>query len=802
MIRTYLKTAIRNLRRNKSYALINVLGLAVGIAACLLIFLVIQHETSFDTFHPNRNQIYRVGTEFHSQDGIDYSGGIPFPAGPALKAEFPQLRDVGRIFEMGDNQVTITHNKEIRKFNEPAIYFSEPDFFKIFNFPWLSGDPQKVLVEPNAVALTQKMAQKYFGSWQKAIGQTIKVNNQEVYTVQGIIENIPDNSDFPVDIVLSYVSMKNYGYVHNLDDWVSVFGQAYTFVTTNPSYSLAAFNKALIPFARKHITEKDNNNSFIAQPLATIHYDDRFGNFRNRTFGTWLINVLMLIGIFLVVIACVNFINLATAQAVNRSKEVGVRKVLGGNKHQLAFQFLSETALIILISLIIAIGLANAALPFLNDLLRVNMSLNPFSNAPMIIFLIATGTIVTLLSGIYPAMVLSGFNPILALKNKISTKTVGGISLRRALVVLQFGIAHVLIIGTLIVVSQMNLFRTAAMGFTKSSILNIELPDDSLSLTKFDYIKNRLLQNPDISNVSFSIAPPAARGNWSSDFKYDHSTQSTDFNAILKWADVDYFNTYGLKFLAGRPYHAGDTVREIVVNEKLLSKLGVKDPKEALGKQIDFWNGSKLATITGVIKDFNSQSLREPVLPVILGNWKSTYNTLNIKGKPGKEASINAFMEKFWNEVYPEYVYSSQFLDQTIENFYTQESQLAKLYKIFAGIAILISCLGLYGLVSFMAAQRTKEVGIRKVLGASSSNIVYLLSREFTLLIIIAFVLAAPLAYYLMNGWLQDYTYRYKPGIAIFLSAIGGSMAVAWITVGYRAIKAALANPVKSLRSE
>ncbi len=802
MIRNYFKTAFRNLKRNKSYALINVLGLSVGIAACLLIFLVIQYETSFDKFHPKRNQIYRVGTKFYSQDGFDFSGGIAFPAGAAMKADFPQIKEKAQIFRMGDNQVSINEGNQIKKFSEPGIYFSEPDFFKIFNFPWVSGDPQKALATPNTVALTERIATKYFGDWNKAIGKTIKVNNKEVYTVGGIIKDIPGNSDFPIDIVLSYISMKNYGYGRNLEDWISTFGDAYCFVVVDPSYSITDFNKALKDFKLRHVKDQDDTKEFVAQPLNTIHYDDRFGNFRARTFGFWLIRVLMLIGVFLVVIACVNFINLATAQAVNRSKEVGVRKVLGGNKRQLAFQFLSETGLIILISLALALGIAFAALPFLNDLLRVEMSLNIFHNIQLIVFLIATAVIVTLLSGLYPALILSGFNPILALKSKIAAKSIGGISLRRALVVLQFGIAHVLIIGTLIVVSQMNLFRNATMGFTKSSILNVSLPGDSISHTKFDYLKNRLLQNPDIASVSFSIAPPATRGNWNTDFKYDHGPQNTDFSATLKWADADYFKTYSLEFIAGRPYTLGDTVREVVVNQTLLNKLGVKDPQQALGKQIDFWDGDKLATISGVIKDFNSQSLREPISPVILGTWKDTYNTLNIKGKGGRDAAIKDYTEKLWNEVYPEYVYNYQYLDQTIENFYVQENQLAKLYKIFAGIAILISCLGLYGLVSFMAAQRTKEVGIRKVLGASASHIVYLLSKEFSILIIVAFVIAAPLAYYLMHGWLQDYTYRIKPGVLTFFFAIAGSMLIAWMTVGYRAIKAALANPVKSLRTE
>lgn len=802
MFKNYLKTAFRNLKRNKSYAFINVLGLSVGIAACLLIFLVIRFETSFDKFHTNRENIYRVGTEFHNQDGVDYSGGIAFPVGPALKDEFSQVIMMARIFKVGDGQVSVEQNNQVKKFNEPNIFFSEPDFFKIFNFPWLTGDPQIALKDPANIAITQEIAEKYFGDWHSAVGKTIRINNKTDYKVAGIIKNIPANSDFPLDIVLPFAAMKNVGYGRNLEDWVSTFGQADCFVTVPSSYTPQKFNADLVPFLKKHKTEEYSKDRYIVQPLSEIHYDDRFGNYRGHTFTKALIKALVLIGIFLIVIACVNFINLATAQAVNRSKEVGVRKVLGGNRKQLAIQFLSETALITIAAVVLAIVFATAALPFLNDLLKLKMTLNVFTDPSLALFLLITLVAVTLLSGIYPALILSGFNPINALKNKISSKMVGGLSLRRGLVIMQFGIAHVLIIGTIIVMKQMSFFHNASLGFQKAAIFDVTLPGDSLSRTKFDFLKNKLLQDPNISSVSFSIAPPATRGNWDTDFKYDHATKNTNFSAILKWADVDYFKTYDLHFVAGRPYYPGDTVREVVVNEMLLKKLGVTDPNQAIGKQIDFWDGNKLTTIVGVIKDFNSSSLKDPLSAVILGTWKDVYNVINIKIKPGKEKEVLSYTENLWNQVYPEYVYSYQFLDDQIANFYIQEDQLSQLYKIFAAIAILISCLGLYGLVSFMAVQRTKEVGIRKVLGASSGNIVYLLSKEFSLLIIIAFAIATPIAYYFMNSWLQDFAYRINVGVTVFMMAIVSSMLVAWLAVGYRAIKAAVANPVKSLRTE
>ncbi|HMG67059.1 MAG TPA: FtsX-like permease family protein, partial [Chitinophagaceae bacterium] len=528
----------------------------------------------------------------------------------------------------------------------------------------------------------------------------------------------------------------------------------------------------------------------------------RFGNFNGHTFSHSLIKALSLIGMFLIVIACVNFVNLATAQAVNRSKEVGVRKVLGSGRKQLILQFLGETGLIVSIALILAISIASLALPFLNKLLDLQMATSFIANPKMILFIVTTGIIVTFLSGFYPAIILSGFNPITALKSKVTGKMVGGISLRRSLVVLQFVIAQVLIIGMFIVVSQMNFFRNASLGFDKAGIINVPVPNDSISHTKIDYLRNQLLANLSIKNVSFSYRSPSSQGNWNSDFKYNHSDKTTDFTTNLKWADPDYFKTYSLQFVAGRPYFPSDTVREFVVNETLLRKLGVTDPKEAIGKQLDFWDGGKVGNIVGVIKDFNSYSLQEPMAPVVLSTWKDIYQTINIKIKPGAEKAVLSFVEKLWTSQFPDYAYQYKFLDQTIANFYKQENELSQLYKIFAGIAIFISCLGLYGLVSFMAVQRTKEVGIRKVLGASAQTIIYLLSKEFTVLIIIAFIISAPIAYYIMHQWLQNYTYRIPLSATIFIFAMISSILIAWVTVAHRAVKAALANPVKSLRTE
>jgi len=800
MIRNYLKTAFRNLKRNRRYAFINIAGLAIGIAACLLLFNVIQYETSFDNFHEKKSSIYRIATQFHTQDGVTYSDGIAFPVGPALRIDFPQIKQVASIFRNG-NQVTIEEkNKPVKKLTEDNFFYAEPEFFTMFSFGWLAGDPQTSLKDPSNAVLTQATAEKYFGDWQSAMGKMIKYDNQTLFTVTGILKNVPPNSDFPLAVVVPYSALQNTYIKNNLNDWVSTYGGAYTFVVLPPELSPATFDVQLKAFAKKHKPAEYAQDDYATQPLSEIHYDERFGNYRGHTFSHSLITALSLIGIFLILIACVNFINLATAQAVNRSREVGVRKVLGSSRSQLTFQFLGETAIITITSVIIATIIAALTLPFLNRLLETKMVMG--FTPGLSLFILVVTILITVLSGLYPAVILSGFNPITALKSRITARMIGGISLRKVLVVLQFAIAQILIIGMMIVVSQMNFFRNASLGFDKAAIINVPLPGDSLSKSKVNYMHDQLLANPDIINVSFSFASPSSQSNWGSDFRFNHAEKTTSFNANLKWADTGYFKTYNLQFVAGRPYYASDTVREFVVNETLLRKLGITNPNDAIGKEINFWNGQKVANIVGVVRDFNSYSLREPMAPVVLSTWKDVYQTINIKIKAGAEKKVLPFVDKLWNQSFPDYVYQYQFLDETVANFYSQERQLSVLYKIFAGIAIFISCLGLYGLVSFMAVQRTKEVGIRKVLGASARHIVWLMSTEFTLLIILAFVISAPVAWYIMNKWLQNYTYRVPLSVWVFLLAIAGSIVIAWLTAGQRAVKAAIANPVKSLRTE
>ncbi len=805
MIKNYFKTAWRSLIRNKSYTAINVAGLSVGIAACLLIYLVIHFETGFDTFHKKKDRIFRIVTAAKTPQGISYLGGVSMPTAAELRVEYPKLL-VTSILKT-DDILSVSENgaKAVKTFDEDGVYFVEPQFFKVFDYDWLSGDENTALNEPNTVVLTQSAAEKYFGSWQNAIGKTIKYENANDLKVTGILKNMPVNTDLDLRVVISYSTLPYTHFKNALNDAGGIIGSHYCFMVLPDNTTPNNFNNNLLAFAKKYKPENHANDGLILQPLTEMHYDGRFGVFSGKTFSKELIKALSLIGLFLLIIACVNFINMATAQAVNRSREVGIRKVLGSNRTRLVFQFISETFIVTLFAVVIAVFLSSLAVPQLNQLLGTQINQAFLTEKPVFIFLSGLTLGVTFLSGFYPAIVLSGFNPIAALKNKISTGPSKGISLRRGLVVLQFCIAQVLVIGTLVIISQMNYFRNYPLGFDKDAVINLPIPGDSISHSRLGALQNNLLQQPGIKDVSFSHSSPSDDFYTDNYFKYNNSTKRTDFLTHLKWADAEYFKLYKLKFIAGRPYENSDQVHGYVVNETLLKKLGVRNASDAIGKNIIIWDDkTKLAPIVGVVKDFNVSSLREEIPPVLLASWKDAYQTINIKLQPGSDNVKRslASIEKLWSAAFPNDIYQYQFLDEKIANFYKSEDELSTLYKVFAGIAIFISCLGLYGLVSFMAVQRTKEVGIRKTLGATVGHIVYLFSKEFTILILVAFTISAPLGWCFMNKWLQGFTYKIIPGPGIFILAIAASVLIAWITVGYKAIGAALANPVNSLRRE
>jgi len=721
------------------------------------------------------------------------------PAG--MKNDFPQVEKVAPIYFEGDDQLLVLDNngQPVKKFKEhQGVYVTQPSFFQIFDFPMLSGDAATALKDPNSAVLTKETAEKYFGDWQSAVGKTIKWNNRETLKVTGILNSIPANTDFQLKIVISYGTGRTANF-YKSTDWGSTNSGFGAYVLLAPNVSEASFNTQLRAYSKKKEPAGDMD-SHIIQPLSKVH-TDTIGNYSGKSISPELINGLWLIAGFILLIACVNFINLSTAQAVNRAKEVGVRKVLGSNKSQLKLQFITETLLIVLFSVILAVAIAVISLPGMSKILDLPLSFNILQNPTIILFLAIIIVCVTLLAGFYPSIVLSGFNPINALKSKLSAKSTKGISVRRGLVVFQFIIAQVLIIATLIVVKQMNYFTTRPIGFDKDAIVNIPFPGDSIGHSKLGFLKKSLLERKNIISVSFNSTTPIEddNDNWST-FYYNNAVKETDFYAITKFTDDQYVPTYHLPLIAGRNLEPSDTVREYLVNETLIKNLGIRNPQDAIGKPLGLWNSK--GKIVGVIKDFNARSFRRDLAPVIMTTIKGAYNNASIKLSSQDLNTTMKDIAKTWDQLFPDFVFEYQFLDAKIASFYEQEQQLSNLYQIFAAIAIFLSCLGLYGLASFMAVQRIREVGIRKVLGASASNIVYLFSKEFMVLIGIAFLIAAPIAWYFMNKWLQNYPYRISISAWIFL--IGGviSILIALATVSFQAIKAAFANPVKSLRTE
>jgi predicted permease len=810
MLKNYLTIGFRNLMRNKGYATLNILGLAVGIAACLLIFTVVQFELSYDTFYTHYDRIYRVVIEDKYPSGeLGNNPGSPYPVPVALRQDMPQLEKVAALNSTYGSQITVlgtdpnTTQSDKKFIEDIGIFFIEPQFFEIFDATWLLGNPAQALTQPNTIVLARKEAEKYFGSWKDALGQYLKLDNQITLTVSGIIEDAPANSDFPLKVLVSYETLKKsprYGYD---EGWGTISSSHQVFVLLGKNERLENIQPALEKFSEKYYTEKSNFKRYnLLQPLSGNHFDSRFGNLGDHLTSKTTLWTLSFIGVLILLMACINFVNLATAQAIGRSKEVGIRKVLGSMRSQLMAQFLSETTLIVLVAVSLAVIMAKAALPFIREVSNVPEDIAMLHNPYVLAFLVAVTVLVSLLSGTYPAMILSGFEPVKALKSKITAQSVGGVPLRRSLVVVQFAISQILIIGTLVAVSQMNYIRQIDLGFSKEAIYLVPVSTDSVSRQKYESFKNQLLQNPGIQSVSLANDAPSSDNFWGRNFYFDNSTEELDFYTFMKYADADYFNTYGLEFVAGQGYNRSDTSQAYVVNETLLKKLGITNMQEAIGKTIRLGGSGPWKPIVGVVKDFKASSVRDAMQPIVIASTKRNFQQAGIKIQSQNLQRTVKEIQNLWEATFPAYVYKGSFLDESIERFYEQENQLALTYKIFAGLAIFISCLGLYGLISFMAVQKTKEIGIRKVLGASVGHIVFLMSKEFLILITVAFAIAAPVAYYFMNDWLQNFKESIPLGVSAFAIAMAVSIAIAWLTIGYRAARAAMVNPIKSLRSE
>jgi len=816
MLRSYITLAIRVLRRNKVFSLLNILGLAVGIAVCLLTFLVIRYEKSYDASQSGKDRICRVVTAYKNWSNKEVVGrmqGTPLGLADVMRAEYPDVKNVAATWALGFSQIFVPPAEgskvEEKKYKEDGIFFSEPDLFRIFDFTWLAGNATG-LKDPNTAVVTESYANKYFGSWKNAVGRTIQLWSFRIpFRVVGVFRDLPENTDMQVKIGMSYATWKvlmKAGFEYQ-DRWHYVNNSSQLFVLLPPHVGQHSMQTRLPGLVKKYYGEDKSKNQsqsqLVLQTLADMHTNGDYPTYKGDGLSGKILWVLGLIGAFVLAVACINFINLSTAASVNRAREVGVRKVLGSNRVQLFRQFMLETALITLFALILGCLLAQLALPFLRQLMQKPISLGALYAPSFLLFAFSTWVGIVVLAGFYPAIVLSGFNPIAAIKSKITARTIGGVSLRKGLVVFQFVIAQLLILGTVVVIRQMHLFRHRPLGFEKAATAFVELPSDSADRTKYGYLKQQLSSIPGVTNASFCMDVPSSATPVEEEFFFDNSPVKGDFKVTMQMADTDYLATFHIGLVAGRlPYQRDTGVREMLVNETMVKKLGLRNPAQILGKAMAVNNRGWTFQVVGVIHDYNSQSLHNAITPLVMAPVPGAYTYIALRMEPQQMKNALEQVQKKFTGIYPSYIYDCKFLDESIAHFYLTEAITSELVRWAAALAIFISCLGLYGLVSFMAVQKTKEVGVRKVLGASISHILLLFSREFTLLPVIAFLAAAPLGYYFAHRWLSGFYYHIDLSWDIFLLALGLSLVIAWLTVGYKAVRAAMVNPVKSLRAE
>ena len=790
--------------RYKAYTALNVLGLTLGLTCAILIFMMVKFHLSFDQYHSKADRVVRIVSKFNTPDGEFHTPGVPAPLGDAARTEIAPLEKVSMVYN--ENNVTVAlmeGNVPTKKFKEDngGVFFVEPDLFSILDLKILKGNVQD-LKQPNVVFLTEKTAKKYYGETDP-IGKILRFDAHLNVKVVGIVQDFPSNTDIKGSMIASYATRSTYSpdwgkFMKN--HWGGVNSATQCYALLKPNTTIAQVQKLTPAFMAKHYASAEERKSRLLhiQPLADIHFNDNY----NGVIPKKMITTLGIIGLLLLITACINFINMATAQALKRSKEVGVRKVMGSSRGQLFWQFIAETAIIAIVAGIISYILSSILFPLLSNwqegLIGYRMIFSELIDTGFWIVFILTILSVIFISGSYPGFVLSGFNPVMALKGKISTQSLGGISIRKALVVTQFVITQILVIGTIVVSSQMNHFIKSEMGFKHDAILQMPVPQkDAIKLAT---LKTQLKSLPSIEKVTYVWTPPMSQSHNTTNVKYDTRQTDEKFSLNTKFADEDYIGLYGIKILAGRNIAHIDTMRETLVNEEMVKRLGEKSNDKVLNKILEF-NGKKL-TIVGVVQDYHVMTLHEKIPALSITSETRMYETVAVKMNMADAQNTIKKLDKIWSAAFPDFVFEYEFYDEAIGKMYQMETAMLGLIQAFALIAILIGCLGLYGLVSFMVAQKTKEVGVRKVLGASVRQILWLFGKEFSFLILIAFIIAAPAAWWVLNGWLQDFEFRIQIGIGVFAVAIFVTGMIAVITVGWQSSRAALANPVKSLRTE
>jgi len=790
MLKNYFKIAWRNLVKHKAFAAINIAGLAIGMACSIFILLWVQNELSYDRFHKNAGQIYRITARAGDFNAAVNCAGMP----PELKLQIPTVKNFVRISHPASNVFEVG----TRKFEEKNVFYADSTFLEVFSFPLVKGNRKTALMRPDAVLITEDMATKYFGQ-ENAIGKSLRKNNGDNVTVTGILANIPSNSHLQFDFILPTSSIAQTDNDLRTSTWMNFNYYSYIQLDKNFKSTTSAvenLNRQINKIYKEHVDQAKLKVEFALQPLTRIHLHSNYQVDITGHGNVQYVNIFFVVALFILAVACINFMNLATARSARRAKEVGLRKVVGADRKQLIGQFLGESVLISFLSLVIAIGTVWLLLPAFNDLAGKDLSIYLF-DGKLLVTLISIALITGLISGSYPALFLSRFRPVQVLKGNMR-KMGTNLVFRNGLVVVQFVVSIVLLAGTAVVYKQLTFIKNMNLGFDKSNMLYLPMTGEMWG--KQQALKTELKSNPLTANYTIINDIPTNLTSGSVDVDWEGKDPKSQIVFPTLFVDENFVSAFQMQMLAGRSFSTGFKAdsNNYILNEKAVKVMGM-DVATAVGKPLRLWESK--GTIIGVVKDFNYKPIQNPIEPLIIGlnRWGGF---AVVRTQPGKtEATIKA-LGKISSSLNPAYPFSYGFLDQDLANLYKGEERMGQLFNLFAILAIFISCMGLYGLSAFMAEQRTKEIGVRKVLGASVFNVVYLLSTGFAGLIIIAVVIAVPLAWFAINSWLKSFAYRINADWTVFLAACVAVLIIALVTVSYESIKAAIASPVRSLRTE
>jgi putative ABC transport system permease protein len=805
MIKNYILITLRNFRRNRNYTLINILGLSIGLTACIVIFLLIRFDTDFDKFHHQYDRIYRVVRTTTSASGLNQSSVTPYPFAAAFWQDFTDVPLLTQIHF--HDQAFATIGTEKKKIEE--IVFADSNFFKVFDFGVKSGNPANELGQPNKAFLTESLS----ATLNIGVGDRMKLDNVLDLEVVGILDDVPPSSHIQYSMIVSMPSFTKKFFYWGTTHW-GLSSAGFSYLVLPDNMTPEKVENRFPAFVKKYYDKDDaEKNTFLLQRLSDIHFNTAYGGTPAHRPNIDAANLYVLgaVGFFILAIASINFINLATALAIKKSKEIGVRKTLGAKRSQLTAYFLFETLILTVIAVVISLGLVEWLLPWLRSFTEKEVYLRLFSDPVLASFLLGLIVLTTMLSGFYPGLVLAGFDPISVLKNKISGQGTSGSLVRRGLVIVQFVIAQVLIIGMIVVTNQMSYFRSKPLGFSHEAIVTVPLPKNDKAI--LDNLRTRLESNGKIKKVSFAIGAPISDANFSTGYYLEEQTESDHNPVQVKIVDLNYKDLYDFKIIAGRWFAESDELKAIdttlkndvryslIVNEAAVKKLGLSI-EEALGRRIHVGVNDILAPIVGVTNDFHTSSLRDKIEPMVMVILPELYFEAGLSIATEDMPSTIDFIKKTWTELYPDYYFEYNFLDEHLAGLYRNEERQLVLFRIFSGVSIFIGCLGLLGLVSFMANQKLKEIGVRKVFGASVPTIVRIFSKEFVILVVVAFLIAAPLSRLVMQYWLQNFEYHVDIHWSVYVVGLLATLFIALGTVAYRATRAAMANPIDSLRAD